>query len=150
MRYFGNLRGLQPNDEDSRYLDQFFNRNARRYYGKPIDDEGFTVPSINIRDTNGKGYVIEMAAPGFDKSDFDIKVQNGVLHIEAEHHETETDDTYTRREHNYSRFSRSFTLPETVKEDKIDATYQNGMLEIDVPVRAKAEEKDTIKNITIN
>ncbi len=149
MRTFGNFRGLQPNDE-TRYLDQYLNRNARRYLGKPIDDEGFTLPSINIRDTNGKGYVIEMAAPGFDKSDFDIKVQNGVLHIEAERHETENDGTYTRREHNYSRFSRSFTLPETVKEDKIDAAYQNGMLTIDVPVRAEVEEKDTTKNITIN
>ncbi len=149
MRTFGNFRGLLPNDDDTRYSDQFLNRQARRRMGRPIDDEGFTVPSVNIRNNDEKEYLIEMAAPGFEKSDFDITVSKGNLYVEAAHHHTSHNDTYTRREHNYSRLSRSFTLPETAIEDKIDARYQNGMLEIVVPVKTNADDAGTTKSIDI-
>ena len=73
-----------------------------------------------------------MAAPGLRKSDFSVDLQNGVLRIEAETKEEEEEktDAFTRREFAYNGFSRSFSLPEYVKQDDINATYENGILRL--------------------
>ena len=71
------------------------------------------VPSVNIKETD-KNYFIELMVPGFDKKDFHIHAENGVLTIEAEvKSETETtEEKYTRREFSFNSFTRSFNLPE--------------------------------------
>ena len=99
------------------------------------------IPSMNVKETK-KNFEIDIAAPGFDKKDFNVSIDNGILEISAENkHEMEkkTED-YTRREFNYSTFNRSFTLPENVnEEEKIDATYKNGILKL-VLNKLKKEE----------
>jgi HSP20 family protein len=91
------------------------------------------IPAVNVSETD-KSYDIELAAPGLKKEDFHIKVENGVLTISSEKKtEKETKEkNYTRKEFNYSSFSRSFTLPENVKEDGIKASYDNGLLKLNV------------------
>lgn len=92
------------------------------------------MPATNIRETD-KDFQIEIAVPGLKKEDFKIDIDNGMLSISAEKRDEkeEKDKNYTRREYNYSSFSRSFRLPETVKEEGIDASYNNGVLMLCIP-----------------
>jgi HSP20 family protein len=103
------------------------------------------VPATNIRE-NDKDYSIEVAAPGMRKEDFNIDVNEGMLTISSEREEEKNDEqeNYTRREYNYSSFSRSFRLPESVKEDDIKASYKDGVLHVSVP-KGKDKEKPTRK-----
>lgn len=90
------------------------------------------VPAMNIKE-NDEHFEIDVAAPGFTKKDFEISIENGILHISAENKEEieEKKEDYTRREFNYNSFSRSFTLPENVnEEEEIDATYKHGILKL--------------------
>ena len=90
------------------------------------------VPSMNVKETEDL-FEIEMAAPGFDKEDFDISIENGLLKISAEtsSEDKEEEDNYSRREFNYNSFFRSFALPESVNEEEmIDATYKRGILKL--------------------
>jgi len=90
------------------------------------------VPAINVKETKDH-FELEIAAPGFDKKDFDVSIENGMLKIQAEKKKEieKKEDDYTRREFNYNSFYRSFTLPENVNEDeKIDATYKRGILKL--------------------
>lgn len=100
------------------------------------------VPAVNVSESD-KSYDIELAAPGLKKEDFHIKVEDGVLTISSEKKtEKETKDkNYTRKEFNYSSFSRSFTLPENAKEDGIKANYDNGVLKLNVAKSAVSISK---------
>lgn len=90
------------------------------------------VPAMNVKETDDL-FEIEIAAPGFNKKDFEISIENGLLKISAENSaETKKEeDNFTRREFNYNSFFRSFTLPENVNEEEmIDATYKRGILKL--------------------
>lgn len=104
------------------------------------------VPSVNIQD-NEKNFVIEVAAPGVKKDEFNIKVENNVLSIsrEVKDEKEEKKDNYTRREFVYSSFNRSFTLPKIVNVDKIDADYNQGILSITLPKKEEAVLSREIK-----
>lgn len=101
-----------------------------------------TVPSVNIRE-NENDFRISLAAPGMKKNDFNIDIDGNIITISAEKEENkeEKDDMYNRREYNYSSFSRSFNLPEEVMKDKIEAHYENGVLDIMIPKKAEAKGK---------
>ena len=92
------------------------------------------MPAVNVRESN-KDYEISMAAPGLEKNDFKIDVNGTTLTVSAEKDEKreEKEDGYSRKEYNYKSFSRSFTLPEDILKDKIDANYTNGELVIKLP-----------------
>ena len=89
------------------------------------------LPAVNIKETE-KEFMIEMAAPGMTKKDFEITIENGVLTIsvEKEMKNEEKEENFTRKEFNYSNFVRSFTLPENVNEEKIVANYEEGLLKL--------------------
>jgi len=90
------------------------------------------MPAMNVKETE-EHFEIEMAAPGFNKKDFDISIENGLLKISAENSEEikEEEGDYTRKEFNYNSFLRSFTLPDNVNEEEmIDATYKRGILKL--------------------
>lgn len=103
------------------------------------------VPAVNVVEKNNE-YEIELAAPGLDKKDFNITLENGVLTIacEKEEEKEEKDKSYTRQEYSYTNFERSFTLPENVKSDKLDARYENGVLRLVLPktVETKVKPKE--------
>ncbi len=90
------------------------------------------VPAMNVKETDDH-FELEIAAPGFNKKDFDVSIDNGILKIQAENKEEmeKKEDDYTRKEFNYNSFYRSFTLPENVNADEmIDATYKRGILKL--------------------
>jgi HSP20 family protein len=104
------------------------------------------IPGVNI---TGKAdaYEISLAAPGLKKEDFKIDVDGNMLTISSEKEESneEKDKQFTRKEYNYASFSRSFTLPEHVKEDQIEAKYEDGILKIVLPRKEEAKNNPTRK-----
>ncbi len=106
------------------------------------------LPPVNVKETD-KTYELEVAVPGYNKNDFDVTVKDGILIISSEHESDreEKERDYTRREFNYSSFSRSFTLPEDASEDGIKARYESGILKVTVMKMAtsKPEVKKTIQ-----
>ncbi|WP_187774929.1 Hsp20/alpha crystallin family protein [Pedobacter sp. BS3] len=106
------------------------------------------IPAVNICD-RGKNYDIEVVAPGFEKDDFKVAIENGVLSISAETHteKQQDDEVYTRKEFTQTSFTRSFSLPENVSEDGITARYANGILKLHLG--KTASEKSVKKEITV-
>lgn len=96
------------------------------------------VPAVNIAETDGD-FQIELAVPGLKKEDFKINIDKNVLSISAEkkNESTKEDKKYSKREYSYTSFVRSFTLPETIDQSKVDAAYSDGILKLTV---AKKEE----------
>ncbi len=105
-----------------------------------------STPAVNI--VEGKDeYRIEVAAPGLEKKDFKINLENDLLTISANKEESkeEKDEQYTRREFSYNSFSRTFTLPDFVEGDKISAEHKKGILSIHVPKREEAKIKPAME-----
>lgn len=104
------------------------------------------VPAVNVK-RNQNGYELDFAAPGLEKKDFNIDIDGELLTISAEKEsETKEDDKqYSKREYNYSSFSRSFTLPETVDRSKITAKYENGVLKLTLPKKEGAPKASPVK-----
>lgn len=105
-------------------------------------DVGMTSPLANIAETN-KEYKVEISVPGMKRDDFKVDIENGVLTVtsEKEEEKKEEDKNYKRREFSYSSFSRTFSLPENVNENKISAKYDNGILQVTIPKKEATEQK---------
>lgn len=104
-----------------------------------IDKTDFNAPAINIKDED-EGFIIDLAAPGLVKEDFNIELDNDLLIVSAISKSKENDDAkYTRKDFNYSEFRRSFTLPDSVNGTVIEATYKNGVLSVKLPKKEEAK-----------
>lgn len=102
-----------------------------------------TAPAINVLE-NEKEYKVELAAPGMTKEDFDVHIDeenNLVISMEkkSEKKEDEKNGRYLRREFSYSKFQQTMILPEDVDKEKISATVNNGVLDIELPKLVKEE-----------
>jgi HSP20 family protein len=93
-----------------------------------LDDKKW-MPAVNVKETD-ESFIVELMAPGFNKEDFQVTTENGLLTIAAkvETEDEEKNENYTRREFNFTSFSRSFTLPENIELENINAKYDKGML----------------------
>ncbi len=91
-------------------------------------------------------YHVEMDIPGYDKKDINIEVKDGYLTVAASKEKEEESESknYIRRERTYGSFSRSFALGD-VDVDKIDAKFENGILDIVIPKEEVVETKKTIE-----
>ncbi len=104
-----------------------------------------TAPAINVKETK-EGYEVEVAAPGMNKSDLDVHINDdGYLCIKMEHKDEKKDDKkenknshYLRREFNYTNYEQNLILPDDVDTTKISAKMENGVLTVALP---KKEEK---------
>lgn len=98
------------------------------------------VPAVNVAETSD-AYIIELAAPGLDKSDFKINVDGEVLTISGEKSAEKSSEhkKYNKREYSYTSFSRSFTLPESIDHSKIHASYQDGVLSLEIGKKEEAK-----------
>lgn len=106
-----------------------------------VNNIGVSIPAVNIQETEDK-FVVEVAAPGKDKQDFNIELDNDVLTISSEAKEEKniTEAKFTRREFSYSQFKRAFSLPDDVDSSKIEANYENGVLLINLPKKEEAKQ----------
>jgi len=100
-----------------------------------------TVPAVNIVERSDH-FEISLAAPGMKKDDFNVDVEGNMLTIssESEQRKEDTNERHTRREFSYTSFSRTFTLPDGVIRDKIDASYENGLLKLTLPKTDEARK----------
>ncbi|ULQ52694.1 Hsp20/alpha crystallin family protein [Flavihumibacter fluvii] len=123
-------------------VDRIFNDNFLTEFNKKM-------PAINVAETD-KAYQIEVVAPGFLKTDFTVKLDGDMLQISAES-TTETkgeEKNYTRKEYHRNSFNRSFTLPENVQADAINAQYEDGILTLTIPKLAP-QSKPAPKSINV-
>jgi len=99
-------------------------------------------PSVDIKDKEGK-IVVAADMPGVEKGDISINIRGDTLEISAEKKEDkeEKEEGYIRRERSYRKFYRSIPLPTEVDKDKVDATFKNGVLQIEMPKIAGEEVK---------
>ena len=118
-----------PNLLTDRWMTDFFDND--RFFDADWLKRMHVVPAVNVKELE-KEFEIEMAAPGLKKKDFHIEVDKGVMTIftEKKTEKEEKDDVYTRKEFNYTSFTRSFNLPENINPDKIEALYEDGILRI--------------------
>ena len=107
-----------------------------------VDSYNQRVPAVNIREGE-KEFTLELAVPGQKKEDFNVEVDNDVMTIsmETKDETSEKDGEYTRREFNYEAFERSLMLPESVKEEKIKAKYNDGILKFKVMKKEEAKKR---------
>jgi HSP20 family protein len=98
------------------------------------------VPAVNISESENN-YHVELAAPGLKKEDFKLNLERNQLTISVETSSNQQDNqkNYNKREYSYSSFVRSFTLPESADDSKIDASYTDGILHIDIAKREEAK-----------
>ena len=99
-----------------------------------FDSKFDLVPAANIEDKDSE-FVISMAVPGVKKEDINVEVHDNIITISSEKEDSseETEKNYSRKEYSYNSFSRTFKLPQNVKEDKIEANYKNGELILQLP-----------------
>ncbi len=128
----------------SRFLDDDWNQ-LFNWRDRNFSNTTTTLPSVNVMET-GDEYLVEMAAPGMKKDDFNIELHNDRLTISSEvrheGHDEAENGRYSRREFSYQSFQRSFNLNNQVVDDaQIEASYQDGILRLRLPKRETAREK---------
>lgn len=115
-----------------------------------FDDDRFSapwskttnMPAVNVKETDN-AFEVEVAAPGFNKKDFNISVDNGLLTVSAERRQEKEnkEDNYTRREFGYESFSRAFNLPVNTNEEDISAKYEEGILRLSIAKKNQPETR---------
>lgn len=124
------------------FNDFFDNTPARR--------NGATAPAVNVLESESK-YVVELAAPGLSKDDFDVNVNaDGDLTVKMEKHQQERDEQarYLRREFAYARFEQTLILPDDVDRQRIEARVADGVLTVTLP-KLSQQEKKMVRNIEV-
>ncbi|MEP7263077.1 MAG: Hsp20/alpha crystallin family protein [Bacteroidota bacterium] len=108
----------------------------------------WVTPAVNIRETKD-GFQLSLAAPGLKKDDFRIKIEKDQLTIDAEvkEEQEEKDIKYSHREFRFNKFKRVFTIPENLNIDNVQASYENGILILNLPVHEL--EKSKVRDIVI-
>lgn len=114
---------------DSIFNDTFFNEKVTG-----------SVPAVNTSES-ADAYHLEMAAPGLRKEDFKINLDRNMLTITCQLSDSNSENgkRYTKREYNFTSFVRSFSLPELADQNKIEASYENGILKLDIGKREEAK-----------
>lgn len=117
-------------------------------FGKTFREDVLGFPPVNIAESVN-AYLLEVSAPGMEKTDFTIKLDGTLLVISAAKKEEATDTSLNRirKEFSYKGFKRSFTLDEKIEVANIEAKYENGVLKLTLP--KKEETKPASQQITI-
>ena len=125
-----------------RNTDQLFTSIFDDFFGSNIFDSRTLkrnhLPSVNILD-NEKFFELNLAAPGKNRKDFTIELEDQILPISSESFTNNDDsDNFTRQEYRYGNFKRSFRLPDSINTSLIKAKYENGILSISLPKHKEA------------
>lgn len=129
--------GLYPS-----FMEDFFDEN---WSGQGNGfDTGTRVPAVNVKEADDN-FEIQLTAPGMEKENFKINVENNILSISAEtksgNEEKDENGKYTKREFSFNSFKRSFSLPESDDDEDIKANYENGILKLSIPKKEEARPK---------
>ena len=132
---------LKPN-RTSKTFDNWFD-NLFNYPACEVESESAFIPRVDIKEEKDS-VSITFELPGLDKSDIKVLVKDNVLSVSGERkfEKEEKENGYLRSEIRSGSFSRSFTLPDYVDEEKIQADYKNGMLVIRMPKVEEVKPKE--------
>lgn len=124
--------------EINRMFDSFFQGGGRDEDFGP----GLWTPAVDIAEQEND-YVVKIELPGISKDDVKITLESNILTIRGEKKREQDlkEENYHRVERSYGAFQRSFTLPTTVRSDKIDASYKDGILTVLLPKAEEAKPK---------
>ena len=138
-----NPAGDMTRDRFSRMFEEAFNEMLRPYG----DTEGVSsrawIPAVDIRE-DAEGLTLLVDLPGMTKDEVQITVENSILTIAGERKfqaDEKRNDTYHRLERQYGAFSRSFTLAPTVRADKVEASFRDGVLSIHLPKQEESKPR---------
>lgn len=125
-------------------FDEFF-KPWNEWFEGGVFGRTMNMPAVNITEQKDD-YLVALAAPGLKKEDFKIDIEGNMLVISCEKEEKkeEKDVKFTRKEYNFTSFERSFTLPDEVNKEKIEARYEEGVLKLFLP------KKDEVKKMALN
>ena len=125
-------------------FDDLFSRDLFNWNNSNFSDTNTTIPAVNIKETP-ESYEVEVAAPGMTKNDFKVELDGNTLTIrsqKSQENEDKGNGKYYRREFSYQSFQRSFTLQKDVVDiDRIEARYENGLLQLLIPKKEEVKQK---------
>ncbi len=133
-------------------LQNQMNRLFRDSFGEPGREEALTTtvfaPAVDVYEDE-HNITLKVEVPGIDEKDIDIRVENNTLtvHGERKFEKEEKEENFRRVERQYGSFTRTFTLPNTVDPDKVQADYDKGVLKIQLPKKAEAKPKQIKVNV---
>ncbi|MFZ4058192.1 MAG: Hsp20/alpha crystallin family protein [Ferruginibacter sp.] len=142
---------VKVNNPMTKTFEGFFNELLHELptnFGKTVREDVFNYPPVNIIEENDS-YQLEIAAPGYEKADFNIALDNNLLSISAEKKAITNSEKskIIRNEFGYRAFKRSFTVDTKIDTTAIAAKYENGILKLTLP--KKDEVKAGTKSISI-
>src|SRR5271166_3329583 len=109
---------------------------------------GFAPPVDVYEDEHN--IMLKIEVPGIDEKDIDVRIENNTLtvHGERKFEKEEKEENFRRVERQYGSFTRSFTLPNTIDAEKVQATYDKGILKVQLAKKAEAKPKQIKVNVT--
>ena len=131
-------------------FDDFFKPWTNWFENDLFTGRAMTMPAVNITD-NKDDFTVALAVPGMRKDDFNIDIDGNMITISCEKEEKkeEKEAKFTRKEYNYSSFSRSFTLPDEIMKENIEARYEDGVLKLMLPKKEEAKKAVISKHIAV-
>ncbi|WP_426431114.1 Hsp20/alpha crystallin family protein [Winogradskyella sp. HB-48] len=138
---FNNRRRLVPNWTNEG-LKNFLSSDD--FFNNDFFEEDSLMPAMNVKE-HDDDFEIEFAAPGFNKKDFEVTIEDNILNVcgEKKLESEEKEEDFTRKEFSYNSFKRSIALPKTINTDQeVKATYKNGILKLNL---LKKEEAKALK-----
>lgn len=142
---------LVRKNNDFDWLNNWFDDN---FFNTPVMAQTTTTaPAVNVKEDN-KQYVMEVAVPGLKKEQVNMSIdKDGYLTLSIENKNEQKDENkkehYLRREFSYTSYRQSYTLPDNVDADKIEANVADGVLKVVLPKVEKKEEKEDVKHIEV-
>jgi len=116
-----------------------FDRCVESFFGDSFFNQ---MPAMDIQETEN-AYVLEMDLPGYDEKNIDVHVDGSSLTIASKQEEKKSEEknTYVLRERKTSSFTRSFKLPENADAEAVNASFKNGVLNLEIKKRAEAQKR---------
>ena len=133
---------MMPTMRSNNWIPAVFND---LFYNDMMPKANCTAPAINVKESD-KAYTVELAAPGMNKQDFNVHINDeGNLVVKMEHKEEHKDEDtnvrYLRREFSYSKYEQTLILPDDVQKDGISAKVEDGVLMVELPKMVEEKVK---------
>jgi HSP20 family protein len=128
------------------------NRLFRDSYGNEAREESLNntsfAPPVDVYEDE-HNVVLKIEVPGIDEKDIDVRIENNTMtvHGERKFEQEEKEENYRRVERQYGSFTRTFTLPQTVDQENVQADYDKGVLKIKLSKKAEAKPKQIKVNV---
>ncbi len=123
-------------------MNRLFNETLGRVFGDEEARSGAWLPAVDIYETE-QSVIVKAELPGIDPKDVEVTVHEGTLYLKGERkYEKEVkEEHYHHVERAYGSFARSFELPASINEDKVEADFKDGVLTLTMPKREEAKAK---------